>query len=113
MLEVLDRNPGPLGYYESVVALCYYMLGDYQTAGMWIGKAKLTANPIYHVIAAAIYGQLGLTAQSSSERNWFADNAPVFLDELPEVIRMRNIPPADEARLLQGLAKAGFKTTAS
>ncbi len=113
MLEVLDRNPGPLGYYESVVALCYYMLGDYQTAGMWIGKAKLTANPIYHVIAAAIYGQLGLTAQSSAERNWFADNAPAFLDELPEVIRMRNIPPADEARLLQGLAKAGFKTTAS
>src|SRR4051812_35494613 len=42
MLNVLDRNPGPLGYYESVVALCYYMLGDYDSAGVWIGKAKLS-----------------------------------------------------------------------
>ena len=113
MLNVLDRNPGPLGYYESVVALCYYMLGDYGSAGVWIGKAKLSANPIYHVIAAAIYGQLGRREEAEAERQWFAKAAPDFLTELAKVIRMRSIKPKDEAHLLEGLAKAGFKTTAS
>ena len=108
MLNVLDRNPGPLGYYESVVALCYYMLGDYGSAGVWIGKAKLSANPIYHVIAAAIYGQLGRREEAEAERQWFAKAAPEILTELPKVIRMRSIKPKDEAHLLDGLAKAGL-----
>ena len=108
MLNVLDRNPGPLGYYESVVALCYYMLGDYGSAGVWIGKAKLSANPIYHVIAAAIYGQLGRREEAEAERQWFAKAAPEILTELPKVIRMRSIKPKDETHLLDGLAKAGL-----
>ena len=108
MLDVLDRNPGPLGYYESVVALCYYMLGDYGSAGVWIGKAKLSANPIYHVIAAAIYGQLGRREEAEAERQWFAKAAPEILTELPKVIRMRSIKPKDETHLLEGLAKAGL-----
>ena len=75
---------------------------------MWIGKAKLSANPIYHVIAAAIYGQLGRREEAEAERQWFAKAAPEILTELPKVIRMRSIRPKDETHLLDGLAKAGL-----
>ncbi len=108
MLDVLDRNPGPLGYYESVVALCYYMVGDYEAAGAYIDKARLTANPIYHIIAAAIYGQLGREDEAKAERAWFAASAPDFLKDVPKVIRLRSIGPADQKHLLEGLAKAGI-----
>ncbi len=113
MLDVLDRNPGPLGYFESVVALCYYMIGDYKAAGAYIDKARLTANPIYHLIAAATYGQLGREDAAKAERAWFAASAPDFLTDLPKVIRMRSIGPDDQKHLLEGLAKAGIRTTAS
>ena len=109
LLDVLDRNPGPLGYYESVVALCYYMQRDYQTAAIWIGKANLKANPIFHIIAAAIYGQLGSQKEAGLERDWLRKNAPDFLIELPEVIRMRNISTRDQAHILDGLSKAGIR----
>ena len=108
MLDVLDRNPGPLGYFESVVALCYYMMGDYKAAGAYIDKARLTANPIYHLIAAATYGQLGREDAAKAERAWFAASAPDFLTDLPKVIRMRSIGPDDQKHLLEGLAKAGI-----
>ena len=109
MLDVLDRNPGPLDYYESVVALCFYMVGDYTTAGAYIGKARPTANPIYHVIAAAIYGQLGREKEAKGERDWFAASAPDFLkDDLPKAIRISGIGADDQQRLLEGLAKAGI-----
>ena len=109
MLDVLDRNPGPLGYFESVVALCYYMIGDYKAAGAYIDKARLTANPIYHLIAAATYGQLGREDAAKAERAWFAASAPDFLTDLPKVIRMRSIGPDDQKHLLEGLAKAGIQ----
>jgi TolB-like protein len=108
MLQVLDRSPGPLGYYESVIALCYYMQAEYQAAATWIGKANLQANPIYHLIAAAIFGQVGQMKEAGLERDWLVRNAPEFLTELPETIKMRNVPPQDLAHFADGLRKAGL-----
>jgi TolB-like protein len=108
LMQVLDRNPGPLGYFESVVALTYYMQNDYASAASWIRKARLEANPIYHLIAAAIFGQLGETGQAHAQRDWLRGNAPDFLEELAEMIRLRNLSPRDTAHLNDGLRKAGI-----
>jgi len=110
LLQVLDRNPGPLGYFESVVALSHYMQGDYPSAATWIRKARLEANPIYHLIAAAIFGQLGQTAPAQAERDWLLENAAAFLADLPQTIRMRNLSARDAAHLTDGLRKAGLVT---
>ena len=82
--------------------------GDYRTAGAYIDKARLAANPIYHIIAAAIYGQLGREADAKAEQRWFAANTPSFLKELPTVMRMRSLALEDQKHLLDGLAKAGI-----
>jgi TolB-like protein len=108
LLQVLDRNPGPLGYFESVVALSYYMQGDYLLAATWIKKAKLEANPIYHLIAAAIFGQLGEAKQAHAQRDWLQGSAPDFLAELPQTLRMRNLQAKDAAHFAEGLRKAGI-----
>lgn len=108
ILQVLDHNPGPLGYFESVLALSFYMQSDYASAATWIRKANLQANPLYHLIAAAIFGQLGQAKEAAAERDWLLHNAPTFLAELRETIKLRNMPPEDEAHFVNGLRKAGL-----
>jgi len=111
MLQVLDRNPGSLGYYESVVALTYYMQSDYRSAEAWIRKANLRENPIYHLIAAAIFGQLGQEEEAAQARDWLLTNAPEFLTELPQTVKLRNIRPQDQAHFFDGLRKARLPGT--
>jgi tetratricopeptide (TPR) repeat protein len=53
------RNPSPQADYEVMLGLCSYMQGDYQKALFWIRRADLQKSPLYHFVAAAIYGQLG------------------------------------------------------
>ena len=45
MNDARERNPGPLGYYESGLALCSYFRGDYREAAMWINKRPTPENP--------------------------------------------------------------------
>jgi tetratricopeptide (TPR) repeat protein len=111
MLQALDRNPGPLGYYESVIALTYYMQSDYRSAEEWIRKGNLQDNPIYHLIAAAIFGQLGQEKEAALAREWLLTNAPGFLTELPRTVKLRNIRPEDQAHFFAGLRKAGLPGT--
>ena len=59
-----DRNAGPLGYYEAFLSTCAYIRGEYETAAMWIKKAGVVENPGYHLIAAAVYAEAGLTERS-------------------------------------------------
>lgn len=110
MLQALDRNTGPQGYFESVVALCYYMQSDYPTAEAWIRKADLQASPMYHLIGAAIYGQLGRTREAGLERDWILSKAPELLTDLPETLRTRNMRDEDKARFVDGLRRAGLST---
>ncbi|MDW6022873.1 hypothetical protein SAZ10_14000 [Mesorhizobium sp. BAC0120] len=108
ILEVLDRNPGPMGYFETALAFSSYMQRDYRSAAMWIRKANVQANPLYHGIAAAIFGQLGETADAAVERDWLVRNAPQLLREVGQELATRNIPPGDQAHFVDGLRKAGI-----
>ena len=91
-----------------LVALCYYMLGDYKAAGAYIDKARLTANPILpphrRYLRAARCRDDGRkrSAPSSPPRHLTS------LTDLPKVIRMRGVGPDDQKHLLEGLAKAGI-----
>jgi TolB-like protein len=113
LLKVLDSNSGPLGYFETVIALSYYMQGDYPSAATRIRKANLEANPIDHLVAAAIFGQLGLDEQARAQRDWLLGNASDVLADLPRAFQMRNLRARDAARLSEGLRKAGFVLSAS
>ena len=55
--QARERNPGPLAYFETALALCSYFSGDHQQAVMWIRKTTVPKNPVYHLIAAAILEQ--------------------------------------------------------
>lgn len=71
-----ERNPDPAAYYESALALCAYMRGDYKGASMWIRKTTVPANPGYHIIAAVTFPEAGPPAEAEAERRWLMQNAP-------------------------------------
>ncbi|NGO54654.1 hypothetical protein [Allomesorhizobium camelthorni] len=107
--SVLDsNNRGPLGYYETALALSFYMQRDYRTAGTWIRKASMGANPVYHVVAAAIFGQSGEIAAAAIEREWLMKNAPQLVQEIDRELAIRNITVDDQAHFVEGLRKAGL-----
>ncbi|TIX44465.1 MAG: hypothetical protein E5V36_09770, partial [Mesorhizobium sp.] len=74
--EARTRNPGPLAYYETALALCAYFRSDYPQAVMWIRKATVPGSANYHTIAAAIFSEGGYEADALRERLWLEENAP-------------------------------------
>ncbi|MBP2237010.1 TolB-like protein/Flp pilus assembly protein TadD [Sinorhizobium kostiense] len=105
--EAVSRNPGPLGYFETGLAVCFYMQRDYAAAEEWIRAAGAQTNPLYHLIVAAILGQLEKTAEAARERQWIEANAAGFLKNIRREVAMRIHRPEDQAHFLDGLAKAG------
>lgn len=106
--EAVGRNPGPLGYFESSLALCFYMQKDYTVAEQWIRAGDVQANPLYHLIAAAILGQLQKTAEAAMERQWIEANALDLLKNIRREVALRIHRPEDQAHFIDGLVKAGF-----
>lgn len=106
--EARDRNPGPLAYYESALALCAYFRGDYQQAALWIKKTTFPANPNYHVIAAAIFGEGGYEADADRERHWFVTNDPNLLINMRREVASRFARQQDMDRFIGSLKKAGL-----
>jgi tetratricopeptide (TPR) repeat protein len=106
--QALERNPAPQGYYEVALALCSYMERDYKKALFWVRKADLQKNPLYHFLAAAIYGQIGDALASEQERQWILANAPGFLHDVHEELGMQIKMPRDQEHFLDGLKRAGF-----
>jgi hypothetical protein len=106
--EARERNPGPLGYYESGLALCSYFRGDYREAATWIEKTGMPDNANYHWIAAEIYGESGQTAKASRERDWLMENVPKLVANIRRETAMRIARPQDIERLLSSLRKAGL-----
>lgn len=109
--SVVGRNPGPLGYYETALALSYYIRRDYRSAAAWIRKPNVKNNPIYHMVAAAIFGQAGETAAAAAEREWLLKNAPQTVSDVKREMAIRNIRPDDQTHILEGLRKAGLPVT--
>jgi len=106
--EAVARNPGPLGYFETSLALCSYMQQDYAAANEWIRAADVQANPLYHFVVAAILGQLGKTTEAASEREWIETNASDLLKNVHREVAMRIHRPEDQAHFIDGLVKAGL-----
>jgi tetratricopeptide (TPR) repeat protein len=106
--QAAERNPAPLGFYDVALSLCSYMQRDYQKAAMSIRKANIEKNPLYHFVAAAIYGQLGDAATAERERQWIRANAPGLLHDIHRELRMRIKAPRDQQHFLDGLKRAGF-----
>lgn len=106
--QVRERNPGPLAYYEAALALCAYYGGDYKTAIMWIRKTTGPNNPNYHLIAAAIFGEAGLTADAERERDWLNAQAPDILRNLRGNVASKFGRQEDAEKILSSLGKAGI-----
>jgi TolB-like protein/Tfp pilus assembly protein PilF len=106
--QARERNQGPLGYYESGLATCSYFLGDYDQAMMWLKKASLPNNPIFHLNSAAIFGESGHTVEAAQERDWLMQHAPSLLASVRSELAMRIARPQDVERLIESLRKAGL-----
>lgn len=104
--EARQRNPGPLAYYESALALCSYFRGDFREAAMWITKTAVQENPIYHVIAAAIFAENGQATDAKRERDWLLTNAPNLVANIRTEMAIRISRPQDIERLMGSLRKA-------
>ncbi|KOF20225.1 integral membrane protein [Ensifer adhaerens] len=106
--EAVSRNAGPIGYFETSLALCSYMQEDYAAAEQWVKAADVQANPLYHFIVAAILGQLDKSDEAARERHWIETNAPGLLGNIRREVAMRIHRPEDQAHFLDGLARAGL-----
>lgn len=104
-----ERNPGPLAYYESALALCSYFRGDFRDAEMWITKTPASGNANYHIIAAAIYGESGQIEKAGREREWLEAHVPKLLANLRPEIAIRVVRAEDIDHLMQSLRKAGIE----
>ncbi|MEQ1954484.1 hypothetical protein [Mesorhizobium sp. CN2-181] len=109
--EVRERNPGPLSYYESALALCSYFRGDNAQAVMWVRKVSAPDNANYHAIAAAIFGESGHGAEADRERAWLEQNAPGLIENAREEISMRLARHQDVEFFLGSLRKAGLSVS--
>lgn len=107
--ETRNRNPGPLAYYETALALCSYFGGDYQQAAMWINKTTVPTSPLYHLIAAAIFGEGGYLADAERERAWLEKNEPTLLKNVRQETMARLARREDAEFFLASLRKAGFE----
>ncbi|WP_157016735.1 tetratricopeptide repeat protein [Mesorhizobium xinjiangense] len=103
-----ERSVGPFGYYESILALCSYFSGDYEQASMWIRKSPVPKNQLYHLIAAAIFGEAGNNTEADRERAWLEKNAPELVNNMRQEVYRRLRRPEDAATFLNSLRKAGL-----
>jgi TolB-like protein len=106
--QAVARSPGPVGYFETALALCAYMQSDYASAERWARIGDLPTNPINHMILLAILGQRGDAAGADIERQWLTRNAPKLLADIGEEVATRVARPEDRAHLMDGLTKAGL-----
>ncbi|WP_244846507.1 hypothetical protein [Mesorhizobium sp. L-8-3] len=107
--EARERNPGPLSYYEVGLALCSYFSGDHQQAAVWIRKADVSGNALYHAIAAAIFAEGGLKADAERERAWLVEHEPDLVRNLAEETSLRFARSEDVEMFLGSLKKAGLE----
>ncbi|WP_413991950.1 hypothetical protein ACMDCR_07600 [Labrys okinawensis] len=104
--EALDRNPGPSGYYETILSICAYVRKDYKEAATLVRKAAVMDNPAYHLIAAAIFAEAGLADEAATQRRWLMTHAPEFATNVRSWAGLKNVQPADRDRFLASLRKA-------
>ena len=105
--EARQKNPGTSVNYEAVLALCSYFSGDYSQAAMWIKKTPAPSNPIYHVIAAAVFGEGGYKIDAEREVGWLDKNQPDLVKNMRQAVLMRLARSQDVETFIGSLRKAG------
>jgi len=106
--EARQRNPGSSAYYEADLALCAYFSGDYPQAAMWIKKSPAPSNPVYHVIAAAVFGEGGNKIEADRESAWLNQNQPDLVKNMRQVVSTRFARSQDVEFFIGSLKKAGL-----
>ncbi|MBY5661401.1 adenylate cyclase [Rhizobium leguminosarum] len=110
--ELLDRalalNPGGGGYYHGTRALAAYMLHDDETAVIEIKQANLQKFPLFHAVAAVIYVNAGMIDDARREASSFNAMRPDFIPNVVAELKARNFRPADRARLIADIRRAGL-----
>jgi TolB-like protein len=106
--EARQRNPGSSAYYETDLALCSYFSGDYSQAAMWIKKSPAPSNPVYHVVAAAVFGEGGYKIEADREASWLNQNQPDLVKNMRQVVSTRFVRSQDVEFFIGSLKKAGL-----
>ncbi|WP_261337976.1 adenylate cyclase [Rhizobium leguminosarum] len=106
--HALALNPGAAGYYHGTRALAAFMLGDTRSAIAGIRQADLQKFPLFHVVAAIIYAEAGMSEDARREGEIFMQMRPDFIPNIAVELKIRNIQPGDQLRLIMGIRKAGM-----
>ncbi|WP_244620030.1 hypothetical protein [Mesorhizobium sp. NFR06] len=106
--QARQRNPSSVGYYDIDLAMCSYFLGDYVQAAIWIKKSPIPSNPVYHMLAAAIFGEGGDKVAAERERAWLDQNQPALVKNIRQDLSMRLLRSQDVEFVLGSLRKAGL-----
>lgn len=75
---------------------------------MWIKKTPVPKNQLYHLIAAAIFGEGGLKVDADRERVWLEENAPELVGNARQEVHRRLGRPEDAEFFQNSLRKAGL-----
>jgi TolB-like protein len=108
MQSAIERNPGPLAYYETGLALCAYIAGRYDEAADRIRAAALPQVALFHLIAAALFAEAGQIEEAHRERDWLMENGAELLRNLPSAVALRVGRPEDSRKFLNSLERAGI-----
>ncbi|APO72263.1 TolB/tetratricopeptide repeat domain-containing protein (plasmid) [Rhizobium gallicum] len=106
--KALALNPGAAGYYHGTRALAAFMLGDYPAAVAGIRRADLQKFSLFHIVAAIIYAEAGMSEEARREGETFMKMRPDFVPNIAAELRIRNIQPRDQLRLIMTIRKAGM-----
>ncbi|MFP3546757.1 adenylate cyclase [Rhizobium sp. SIMBA_035] len=107
--QAIRLNPGGGGFYHGTRALAAYMLHDDKTALREIELADMQKFPLYHAVAAVIYGEVGRMDDAHRATAEFVRMRPDFPAHIVEELSTRNVQPSDTVRLIAGLRRAGMQ----
>lgn len=82
---------------------------DYQTAVSEIEQADLQKRPLFHIVAAVIYAQVGRMDDAKREKEQFMKIRPDFISNIQQELTLRNVRPSDQQRLIDGIRKTGIQ----
>ena len=75
---------------------------------MWIRKTTFPNQAIYHLVAAAVFGEGGLKSDAERESAWLKDNAPALVKNMRQELSKRLARSQDVEFFIGSLRKAGL-----
>lgn len=106
--DARDNSARKVAYLTTALSLCRFYQGDTAGAASLIMQVDAEENPAFHVVAAAILAEAGNTGEATRHRDWLQSNMPRQMDQLLVDLPQRLARPADQAKFVNALRKAGF-----